>query len=332
MKRLLKKGAPMWQLLVQIKQNLSWAVLIALIGGLAVGYFFDLSIAKPLLLPLTIGMIYPMMVPLQFRMLIQKCNLKLLSLTQLLNFVVIPLVAVGIAKFFFPPESPFSFVLLLIAILPTSGMTISWTGLAKGNLPAAVKITLSALIASVLLLPVYTHFFASSVQISVGAMLQRVLLIIGLPLVAGQITQSLIIRKSGKERFQKEIKPRFPLFSTLAVLLMIFLAVGLKAKVIVSEPALLLSLLLPLSLFYGISYLLSFGLGKLFLSKENSISMIFGTAMRNLSVALAVAVTTLQGEAAQGVVLISLAFVLQIQSASLFVKQLSRKTNSAVSA
>lgn len=53
--------------------------------------------------------------------------------------------------------------------------------------------------------------------------------------------------------------------------------------------------------------------------------------MRNLSLSLAVAVTTLRGDAAQGVVLISLAFVLQIQSTSFFVKFLNQKPNSAVS-
>ena len=45
--------------------------------------------------------------------------------------------------------------LLLRSLLPTSGMTISWTGFAKGNLNAAIKMTVIGLIAGSLATPLY---------------------------------------------------------------------------------------------------------------------------------------------------------------------------------
>ena len=36
-------------------------------------------------------------------------------------------------------------ILLLAGLVPTSGMTISWTGFAKGNVAAAVKMTVIGL-------------------------------------------------------------------------------------------------------------------------------------------------------------------------------------------
>lgn len=52
--------------------------------------------------------------------------------------------------------------LLLTALLPTSGMTISWTGFAKGNVPAAVKMTVVGLIAGSLLAQVYLEATAGA--------------------------------------------------------------------------------------------------------------------------------------------------------------------------
>ncbi|NLD00624.1 MAG: hypothetical protein GX673_07600 [Gammaproteobacteria bacterium] len=43
--------------------------------------------------------------------------------------------------------------LLLAALLSTSGMTISWTGFAKGHVPAAIKQTLIGLLLGSLLTP-----------------------------------------------------------------------------------------------------------------------------------------------------------------------------------
>lgn len=45
--------------------------------------------------------------------------------------------------------------LLLAALLPTSGMTISWTGFAKGNLEAAVQLTVVGLVLGSIASPFY---------------------------------------------------------------------------------------------------------------------------------------------------------------------------------
>lgn len=320
-----EKGDSMWNKLELIKKNLSLAVLLSLVSGLIAGALFDLTFLKPFILPVTILMVYPMMVPMQLEKLVKSCNLKLMLTTQLINFVVLPLIALFLSSVLFPAGSPFHVALLFVAILPTSGMTISWTGLAKGDVPSAVKITLVALIGGALLLPLYANYMDSAASISVVAMVWRVVLIIGLPLIAGQVTRLLIVQKIGDDRFQKRVKGKFPLISTLAVVLMIFIAVGLKAKTVLAEPMLIVETLLPLLLFYTLAYVISALVGFALFSREQAISMIFGTAMRNLSVALAIAVTSLKGDAAQGVLLISLAFIIQIQSASLFVKLLNRK-------
>jgi len=101
---------------------------------------------KGLIMPLTFMMVYPMMVTLQRRKIVEGGDLKVQVVTQLLNFTVIPLCALLIGKLFFPDSPDAALGLLLASLLPTSGMTISWTGMARGNVADAIKITVFGLL------------------------------------------------------------------------------------------------------------------------------------------------------------------------------------------
>lgn len=59
------------------------------------------------------------------------------------------------------------------------------------------------------------------------AVFQQILLFIVVPLIAGQITRIVLIKKHGQKHFQKNIGPKFPRFSTLGVLGIVFVAMAL---------------------------------------------------------------------------------------------------------
>ena len=65
-------------------------------------------------------------------------------------------------------------------------------------------------------------------------------------MLAGHLTQSYLLKKHGQKVFQKEWAPRFPPFSTLGVLGIVFVAMALKAQQLAAHPAELLNLILPL--------------------------------------------------------------------------------------
>ncbi len=90
--------------------------------------------------------------------------------------------------------------LFLIALMPTSGMTISWTGFAKGNMQVAIKMTIIGLV--------------------------------------------------------------FPSIATLAVMGIVFVAMALKAKSIISNPQTVLGMIVPLILFYVINFVLTSVVGR----------------------------------------------------------------------
>lgn len=113
---------------------------------------------KNMIIPLTFLMVYPMMVTLNINNLKDGIkNVRLQGVTQLINFSLIPLLAFGLGRIFFTEQPYLALGLLLAALLPTSGMTISWTGFARGNMGAAINMTVIGLTLGSLTTPFYVR-------------------------------------------------------------------------------------------------------------------------------------------------------------------------------
>jgi len=312
--------------LKSLQKNLILAIPAAMVLGLVLGNLFDLGTLKVTILPLTILMIYPMMVTLNVRSVFNGCEVPLQATTQLMNFVVIPALAFGLGRTLLADQPLSAFGLLLIALLPTSGMTISWTGFAKGNVTAAIKMTVIGLVSGALLTPVYAHVLMGQVvEVPLWKTFQQIGLVIFVPMILGFLTQTWLVRRYGRPRFNTEIKPHFPAVSTLGVLGIIVIAMGLKAKTIVAQPELILRLLVPLIAFYLLAYALTTLVGRLFFARADAVALVYGSVMRNLSVALAIALTVFQGEqGAEIALIIAAAFIVQVQSAAWYVRLADR--------
>ena len=104
------------------------------------------------------------------------------------------------------------------------------------------------------------------------------------------------------------------------MLAIVFIALALKAPGIAAEPDMLLYILLPLVLLYAMNYALSTFLGRGLLQRGDAVALVYGTVMRNLSIALAVAMGAFGREGSEAALVIALAYVVQVQSAAWFVK------------
>ena len=147
----------------------------------------------------------------------------------------------------------------------------------------------------------------------------QILLVVFAPLLLGFLTQKYLIKKYTKEVFHKSIKPRFPLFSTLGIVLMIFVAMSLRAEVLIDRPAILLEILAPLIIMYALFFAISVGAARLFFNRSNGIALVNGTLIRNLSLALAIVLSTFD-KAGDAGLMIAIAYVLQVQIAAWNVK------------
>jgi predicted Na+-dependent transporter len=100
----------------------------------------------------------------------------------------------------------------------------------------------------------------------------------------------------------------------------VFVATALKARTIIEDPVVLPYMLIPLAGFYTINYGISITIGKLFFDRANAIALLYGTVMRNLSIAIAVTMNAFGEAGSSAALLISLAYIIQVQSAAWFVK------------
>ena len=306
-----------WAVLTWLKANLVWSIPVAMLLGLAFGAVVNPAFLKPLILPLTFIMVYPMMVNLQIKKVLSGHDYKLQLTTLLINFGIVPLVAFGIGRLFFSNNAFAALGLLLAATLPTSGMTISWTGFAKGNLDAAIKMAVIGLILGSLLSPFYAEWLMGTVlEIPVDKIFQQIAIIVFLPLILGYLTQVLIIRRYGKDRYARDFKPRFPLFSTLGLLGIVFSAMALKAETILSDPLDLLLLFIPLVLFYAFTFVTGTFVGRTFFGRDDAIALIYGVAPKNLSIALAISMNAFGQAGADIALIIALAYVIQLQTSA----------------
>ncbi len=173
----------MWALLTKLNKNLVLAIPFMMLAGFAFGAIVETGFLKSLIIPFTFLMVYPMMVTLKLKKVLEGGDGKAQLLTQLINFAVVPFFAYGLSRFFFADRPYMALGLLLAALVPTSGMTISWTGFAKGNLEAAVKMTVVGLILGSLATPFYVRWLLGAhVAVDTMAVMKQIAFIVFLPL------------------------------------------------------------------------------------------------------------------------------------------------------
>lgn len=302
-------------LLGLIKKRLITFIIGAMLLGLLIGSLFEVGFLKEFILPLTFLLVYPMLVPLNFSSLKQKENNVLQVVVQVINFVLFPAFAYFIGLLFF--ENVYLRLgLLLIALLPTSGMSISWTVMAKGNVNAVIRMVIIGLLLGAFLSPIYISvLLGAEVDVPVMQIFTQILLVVFIPLIAAFFTQRYLIKRYGRERFHGGIKQKFPPFSTFGVVLIIFVAVSLRAKVLINNPAILLEIVLPMFLFYLLMGTSVIMIGRIFFARKEAIALVNGTLIRNLSLSLAIVLSAFP-EASIAAVLIALSYVLQVQVAA----------------
>lgn len=309
------------RILARLTSNLILAIPITMLIGLFYGLIAPVAWLKSLVVPLTLLMVYPMMINLNLRQMLEGGDTKAQYLAQIINFAIIPFIAFALGSLWFPGQPSFALGLLLAALLPTSGMTIAWTGFAGGNVSAAIKMTVVGLILGSLATPFYVRWLmGATIPVNLIAVFAQIALVVFLPMLAGQITRHLLVRRHGMARFREDWAPRFAPLSTLGVLGIVFVAIALKASDLVARPEILLSIIAPLLVLYLFNYAFSTIVARLLLPRSDAIALVYGTVMRNLSIALALAMNAFGEASADAALLIAVAYVIQVQSAAWYVK------------
>ncbi len=276
-----------------IEGNLVLFVLLSIAAGVAFGWAFPAA-AKSLKAYTTLTlfiMLYPMMIGLRIEEVGKAMlHLKLISLSMLFNFVLSPLLAAGLAYLFLHSRPEFAVGLILTGTVPCAGMVAGWTGYAKGDVALALVIVALSLLVSIVMIPIWMPILAGVyVQIDAWGMFKEILVAVVVPLILGDLTRRAIIRIRGQEGF-KQVRPILPGVSMLGMYLIVFISMALEANNVLHNPQYFVIILIPLGLFYSILFTASVLFSKVMkFNYEDMVAFAYGTAGKNISIALALA-------------------------------------------
>lgn len=299
-------------------KNIALAIPFLLIFGFLVGLLVDTSELKVYILPITVLMIYPTMIGFKLQEVLNFSHGKLLLTALILNFLMIPIIAYLLGIGFLLKDPQLFAGLAITSLLPTGNMTIAFTMLAKGNVPAAIKMTTLGLLLGSLLAPWYLLVMVGKyVPVDVWLTLKTIALVILLPLIIGLITYTLLLKRYSPEEFQAKIKPFLPAASSWGMFLIIFISISMNAPRIAARLDIFLTALLVQLGFYGLNYLLATFVGRTFFGEKDALTLVFSTVLRNLSISIGLAATAFGPNAA---LMVSLAFLIQQQAAAWYIK------------
>lgn len=275
------------------------------------------SFLSKLIIPILFLMILVMIVPMEFKEII---NIRKYTKETILGTIAILILAPLIAYLlgFAIPEK-YSFLksgLIIAATMPPGGMIVSWTGLLDANIELAMILQTVTFVLAVVAIPLtFSLFLTGSDHFSQSLLIQNILLYIFVPLVLGFIAQLLLKTKYSKEKI-KSWKPTLATISGLCALAVVFISASLKSGAIISHPQMLVWGLSLAFIYYLLTFLITLFIAGLFTnSYDNQIPIVYGTASKNLSIAVALAISIFSGQIVLGVIF---CFIVQMPIMSLF--------------
>ncbi|PAB60032.1 arsenic resistance protein [Anaeromicrobium sediminis] len=221
-------------------------------------------------------------------------NLKFTLISVIINFICTPIIVFILGKLFLNnnPDLLIGFIMLMVT--PCTDWYLIFTGIAKGNVALGSSILPLNLILQLLLLPLYIFIIGgSSVDIDVMSLTQGVIYSLMIPLLCSVLARKFIINKIGNSTFEDKLVPKACDYQGYFLSLAIISMFASQGKVLLQNIQVLLILLVPISLFFIINFIVGRLAGKLInLNYEDSVALNLTTLARNSPIALAIAVAT----------------------------------------
>ncbi|MFN8026515.1 MAG: ACR3 family arsenite efflux transporter [Acidimicrobiia bacterium] len=285
----------------------------AMVGGLLLGravpdlndWLDDIKI-DTVSLPIAIGllaMMYPVLAKVRYGHLgAELADRRALVFSLVMNWVVGPLLMFTLAWVFLADQPELRTGLIIVGLARCIAMVLVWNDLACGSRElAAVLVALNSMFQIVMysvlgwfyltVLPDWLGLDTQSLDVSMWDIAKSVVIFLGIPLVAGYLTRTILERRRGTEWYEQRFLPRIGPVALYGLLFTIVVLFALQGEKITSDPLDVARVAIPLLVYFALMWFGTFGAGhRMGFPYDRNASIAFTAAGNNFELAIAVSI------------------------------------------